>query len=119
TDPVPLTVATPPLLLAQVTVRPVNALPLASLGVAVSWTACPACTLAVAGLTPTDATGTVVTDTVAEALCPSLVAVMVAEPAAAAVTTPVPLTAATLALLLAHVIARPASALPFASLSVT
>ena len=118
TRPLPLTVATPTLLLAQVTVRPLSAPPLASLGVAVSCTVCPVCTLAVAGLTLTDATGTIVTDTVAEPLCPSLVAVIVAEPAAAAVTTPVPLTAATAALLLAQVIARPASVLPFPSLSV-
>ncbi len=114
----PLTVATPALLLAQVTERPLNAVPLASLGVAVSWTACPAWTLAVAGLTLTEATGTAVTDTVAVPLYPSLVAVIVAAPTAAALTTPVPLTMATPALLLAHVMARPASVLPFASWSV-
>ena len=119
TNPVPLTVATPPLLLVHVTVRPLNALPLASFGVAVSWKVCPACTLAVAGLTVTDATetGTAVTDTEAVPLCPSLVAVIAADPAAAAVTSPAPLTAATPVLLLRHVIARPDSVLPFASLS--
>src|SRR5439155_22253849 len=51
-------------------------------------------------------------------LCPSLVAVIVAEPAAAAVTSPLPLTLATGVLLLDHVTARPASALPLASLRV-
>src|SRR5437868_6210716 len=110
--------ATPTLLLAHVTVRPLNAVPPASLGVAVSWTVWPACTLAAAGLTVTEATGTVVTDTVAVPLCPSLVAVMVAEPTVAAVTSPAPLTVATPVPLLAQVMARPASVLPFASLRV-
>src|SRR5438270_142704 len=118
TTPLPLTDATPTLLLAHVTVRPLNAVPPASLGVAVSWTVWPACTLAAAGLTVTEATGTVVTDTVAVPLCPSLVAVMVAEPTVAAVTSPAPLTVATPVLLLAQVMARPASVLPFASLRV-
>src|SRR2546429_958614 len=44
--------------------------------------------------------------------------VIVAAPTAAALTPPVPLTVATPALLLAHVMARPASVLPFASVSV-
>src|SRR5947209_7026054 len=105
TRPLPLTVATPTLLLAQVTVRPLSAPPLASLGVAVSCTVCPVCTLAVAGLTLTDATGTIVTDTVAEPLWPSLVAVIVADPAATPATRPVPLTVAAPVLPLAHVFA--------------
>jgi hypothetical protein len=57
TSPPVLTVATLGLLLAHVTVRPVSGLPFASLGVAVSCTVAPATTLAVAGLTVTDATG--------------------------------------------------------------
>src|SRR2546425_8423652 len=61
TNPLPLTVATAGLLLAHVTVRPVSGVPLASFGVAVSWTVCPAWTLAGAGLTVTDATGTCTT----------------------------------------------------------
>ena len=118
TKPLALTVATPTLLLAHVTVRPLKALPPASLGVAVSWTVCPASTLAVVGLTVTDATGTVVTDTAAVPLCPSLVAVIVAEPTPAAVTSPAALTVTTPVLPLAQVVARPVSGLPLASLSV-
>jgi len=52
TRPLPLTVATPVLLLPHVTTRPVNALPLASCGVAVSCAVCPIATLTDAGLTP-------------------------------------------------------------------
>src|SRR5437879_12837645 len=58
TSPLPLTVATAVLSLAHVTVRPASGVPLASFGVAVSWTVFPALTLAGAGLTVTDATGT-------------------------------------------------------------
>src|SRR5256886_13316920 len=74
--------------------------------------------MSVIALTGTEATGTVVTDTVPGPLCPSLVAVIVAEPTAAAVTSPLPFTAATPVLLLAHVMARPTSVLPLASVSV-
>src|SRR6266480_3452548 len=49
-------------------------------------------------------------------LCPSLVAVIVAEPAATPVTRPLPFTLATAALLLAHVTTRPVSVLPGESL---
>ena len=44
--------------LVHVIVRPVRGAPVASFGVAVSWTVAPTCTLADAGLTSTDATGT-------------------------------------------------------------
>src|SRR5207249_1150622 len=81
TRPLALTVPTEVLLLAHVTVRPVSVLPFASFGVAVSWTVCPACTEAGAGLTVTDATGTSVTVTTDVPLCPSDVAVIVVEPA--------------------------------------
>ena len=57
TTPAPLTVATPPLLDAQLTVRPLSALPAESRGVAVSCTVLPAATLTAAGLRTTDATG--------------------------------------------------------------
>src|SRR5437016_13443106 len=46
TSPLPFTVATAVLLLDQVTTRPDNGLPFASLGVAVSCTVAPCCTLA-------------------------------------------------------------------------
>src|SRR5207244_6860660 len=51
-------------------------------------------------------------------LCPSLVAVMVAEPAATPLTSPLPLTVAADVLLLCQVTVRPTSGLPFASLGV-
>src|SRR6266498_5176221 len=56
-SPLPDTVTTPGALVAQLTLRPVREVPLASFGVAVSCTVCPTATLAVAGLTATDATG--------------------------------------------------------------
>src|SRR5437773_446423 len=58
------------------------------------------------------------TVTVALPLCPSLVAVIVAEPAAAPVTKPLPVTLATDVLLLAHVTVRPDNGVPFASFGV-
>src|SRR5947208_8277156 len=118
TSPLELTVATAVLLLDHVIVRPDSALPFASFGVAVSWTVLPAGTLAVAGLTVTEATGTCTTVMADVPLCPSLVAVMVAEPATFPVTSPLVLTVATAVLLLDHVIVRPDSGLPFASFGV-
>src|SRR6266571_5325082 len=105
TTPLALTVATAVLLLAQVTVRPLSGFPLASFGVAVSCTVWPICTDAAA-------TGTLVTVIVAVPLCPSEVAVIVADPAATPVTRPLALTVATDALPLAQVTVRPESGLP-------
>src|SRR5438034_7552819 len=106
TSPLPFTVATGVLLLDQVTTRPVSGLPLASFGVAVSCTVCPATTLAGDGLTVTEATGTctVIADV---PLWPSDVAVVVAVPAVTPLTSPLPFTVATGQLLLAHVTTRP------------
>src|SRR5947207_13066202 len=59
TSPLELTVAADVLLLAQAIARPDSGLPAASFGVAVSCGALPAGTLAEAGLTVTEATGTV------------------------------------------------------------
>src|SRR5437879_2500665 len=118
TNPLPFTVAMDPLPLAQTIVRPVNTLPDPSLVVAVSCAVWPTCTLADAGLTVTVATGTFETDTVAVPLCPSLVAVMVAEPVVTPVTSPLPLTVATDPLLLVQTIERPVSTFPDASLVV-
>src|SRR5437764_408939 len=117
-SPVAVTVATAVLLLPQLTVRPDNGLPLASFGVAVSCTVWPTCTDAVLGLTVTDATGTVLTVTVAVPLCPSLVAVIVAAPAVTPVTIPPPLTVATAVLLLPQLTGRPDNGLPLASFEV-
>src|SRR5207244_2737605 len=117
-SPLPLTVATAVLPLAHVTIRPESALPLASFGVAVSCWVCPGCRLTVAGLTVTDATGTLVTVIAAVPRLPSLVAVIVAPPAAPAaapVTRPFPFTAATALLALDQLIVRPDSGFPFAS----
>src|SRR6266567_6549688 len=118
TSPLPFTVATGVLLLAHVTTRPVSGLPLASFGVAVSCTVCPTCTLAGDGLTVTEATGTCTTVMADVPLCPSLVAVIVAEPAVTPVTSPVPFTLAAEVLLLDQVIDRPVRMLPFASFRV-
>jgi hypothetical protein len=119
TSPPDDTVATAALLVAHVTTRPVSGLPFASFGLAVNCTVCPTATLAEEGLTATDATGATVTAIVAVPLFPSLVAVIVAEPAAFAVTDPVALTVAMVVLLLAHAIVRPVSTLPAESFVVT
>src|SRR2546425_13288072 len=58
------------------------------------------------------------TMTVALPLLPSLVAVIVADPAATPVTTPLALTVAIAPLLVAHVTARPLRGFPLASLGV-
>jgi len=118
TRPVPLTVAIPGLLLVQVTGRPDSGFPFASFGVAVNWIVWATVRLADAGLIATDATGTALTANAAVPLCPSLVAVTVAEPAALAVTKPLPVTVATAPLLLAHVTGRPESGFPFPSFGV-
>ena len=75
----------------------------------------PTTTLAEAGVTLTLATGTGVTVIVAVPVIPSTVAVIVALPAATAVTTPAALTVATAGVPLLHVTARPVSAFPAAS----
>src|SRR2546430_438613 len=118
TSPELITVATDVLLLDQVTARPERAAPFASLGVAVSWTVCPAWTVAVGGVTSTVATGTLVTVIDAVPLLPSLVAVIVAEPGATPKTSPELFTVATDVLLLDQLTARPERAAPFASLGV-
>src|SRR5205809_908412 len=118
TRPLPLTVATLGLLLVHVTVRPVSVPPAESFGVAVSCTVCPTVRLVVAGEIATEATGTVVTVSAAVLLLPSLVAVIVAEPAATPATRPLPLMVATLGLPLVHVTIRPVSVPPAESFGV-
>src|SRR5712692_3251558 len=118
TTPPVLTKATGALSVDHAIVRPVKGLPLASRGVAVSCTVCPTVTLAVAGLTVTDATGTLVTVMAAVLVALSHAAVMMAVPAASAVTSPVPFTVATPGLPLVHVTARPVKTFPFASFGV-
>src|SRR5207248_5791214 len=89
TRPLPPTVATEVLELAHVTSRPVRELPFASFSVAPSCTVRPTPTLAVAGLTTSEATGT---GTVIPAvpLRPSLVAVIVDAPTLPPLTRPPP-----------------------------
>src|SRR5437899_2345974 len=118
TRPLALTTAAAVLSLDHVTARPERVLPFASLGVAVSCTVLPAATLAEAGETATEATATSVTVIAAVPLCPSLVAVIVADPGARPVTLPLTSATATEVLLLDQAIARPNSALPLASFGV-
>src|SRR5205807_6079780 len=84
--------------------------------VAVSCVVVPTKTFAVAGLTTTDATGTVDTVPAAVPLCPSLVAVIVTAPTAPPVTSPVADTVAMAVFELVHATARPVNTFPAASL---
>jgi hypothetical protein len=110
------TVAIAGSLLVHVTVRPLSAFPCASRGTAVAWVVPPTAMVALPIDTLTLATGTGVTVTAAVPLTPSLVAVIVTEPGATPVTTPVPAsTVATAVFDELHVTVRPPSGLPCAS----
>src|SRR3989454_10861708 len=89
TKPLPFTAAIDGALLAQVTVRPVSALPLASFGVAVSCAVPFVGIVAGLGVPSTEATGRGVTDTIALPLLPSPVAGIGADPAAIPCSSPV------------------------------
>src|SRR5438552_10363658 len=117
TSPVPLTEARLGALLAQVTTRPLSGLPRESFGVAVTCNAAPTKMPATAGVIVTVATGTFVTEMADVPFFPSLVAVIMAEPAATPVTNPLVLTVAT-AVLLTHVTVRPVRGVPFESFGV-
>src|SRR5690349_22764983 len=94
-------------------------LPVASVGVAVSGPVPGIATSAALGVTVTEATGASVTLTVAVPLWPSLVAVIVTgPPAPTPVTRPLEFTLAMVLSLDCHVMTRPVSGLPFASLGV-
>jgi len=112
TSPLLLTVAIPAALVLHDTVRPESGFPAESRGVAVNCRVWPTVRLRLAGLTVTDATGTTTTATVTEADFPSLVAVIVAVPAALAVTSPLLLTVTTPAALVLHDTVRPESGFP-------
>src|SRR6185503_12595033 len=118
TRPLAETVATPVGLLDQVTMRPLSTLPAESLVVALSCAVPPTTRPAVAGTTVTVATGTAVTVIDDVANLPSLVAVIVADPAATAVTRPLAETVATAGALLDQVTTRPLNTLPAESLVV-
>src|SRR5439155_5005128 len=74
TSPLASTVATAPLFVAHVTMWPLSGLPLASLRLATSCCVAPSERVALAGLTDKEATGLLVTITVASALKPLPVA---------------------------------------------
>src|SRR5437660_5836628 len=118
TRPLLLTVATAVLELDHVTVRPDSGVPPASLGVPVSCTVWPACTDAEGGVTSTVATGTFVTVTDEVPLFPSLVAVIVADPAVTPETSRSVERRAGKELELDHVTVRPERGFPPASLGV-
>jgi hypothetical protein len=123
TAPLEFTVAAAELLVDQVIVCPVMTFPSASLTVAVSVVVAPTANEAVEGATVTVVTtggggGTAVTVTVDVPDLPAHVAVIVAEPAATPLTTPLEFTVAADALLVDHVIVCPVMALPWASLTV-
>jgi hypothetical protein len=108
--PLELTVATAVLLDAQVTVCPVITFPFWSFTVAVKACVAPAriealdgATVTVVGVGGGGGGGTAVTVTLAVPDLPDDVAVIVAEPAATPVTTPLPLTVAAAVLLDDHV----------------
>src|SRR5690349_7189883 len=112
TSPLPFTVACAVLSLDQVTTRPVSGVPPPSLGVAVSWTVLPTSTLAGAGVTVTEATGTPDTVIAEVPLLPSHVAVTFAPPGATPVTRPLPFTVASAVLSLDQVTVRPVIGAP-------
>jgi hypothetical protein len=114
TNPTPFTVATEELLVDQLTTRPVNKVPLASRGDAVSCTVSPTSTVDELGVNCNDATGVSCTVMADEPDWPSLVAVTVAVPTARPVTTP-PLTVAAVVLLLTQLTTRFVRTLPEAS----
>jgi deoxyribose-phosphate aldolase len=120
TTPLELTVAAAVLLLDQVTVCPVITLPFWSLTVAWRVVVVPATIDTDGGATVTVVTtgGTAVTVMLDVPVFPELVAVIVAEPAATPVTTPLELTVAAAVLLLDQVTVCPVITLPFWSLTV-
>jgi hypothetical protein len=110
-----LTESTAGLLDTQFTVRPTNVLPAASFGIAVSCWIWPRTTGVVGADSVSELTGTGTTVRGALPLFPSLVAAMLALPAAIEVTKPVPDTVATPVLSEDQTMARPANTLLFAS----
>jgi hypothetical protein len=119
TSPLESTVAMSMSPVVQLTDLPVSAVPFWSRGVAVNWAVPATVTVAVSGLTSTEATGTGTTVTLALPLCPSLVAVTLVEPGATAVTRPVDgLTVATDAFPIDQVTVRPVSTVPSCALVV-
>src|SRR5689334_17381546 len=118
TRPVLLAVAVAGALLVHVTVRPVSVPPAAFFRVTDICFVAPTATLALAGLSVTEATGAAVTVIAALPLAPPLVAVIVALPAATPETRPAADTVATAVLLDVHVNDGPLIAVPDESAAV-
>jgi hypothetical protein len=118
TTPVAETVATVGLAEFHATGRSVRTVPFASFTVAANVVVCPITTLALVGAIVTELTGATVTTTVVEPLFPSLVAVIVAVPAATPVIRPADDTEAIALLLEPHVTTRFVTMVPRASLTV-
>src|SRR2546426_1902240 len=97
------------------TVNTVPAIPASSVVVPLSWLEQLPISPAPTSTTLEPGGGAGVTVTAAVPFLPSLVAVIVAAPAATPVTSPLPFTVATAGLSLAHVTVRPASGVPVAS----
>jgi hypothetical protein len=118
TRPVGDTVATAGALVAQVTTRSETTLPFTSSTFALNWRVDLATIDAPGGRMLTDPTATLEIVSSADPLFPSLVAVIVALPAATAVTVPCAETVATAVFELDHATAGPVTTLPEASFSV-
>jgi hypothetical protein len=118
TIPAVVTVATLGLDVPHVMVRPVSTLPAESLSVALTCSFAPTVSVSFLGASVTEDTGTSVTVIVDVPLFPSLVAVIVAEPGATAVTSPEAETVASAVALDDHVTVRSVSTLPPASRTV-
>jgi hypothetical protein len=102
----------------QVTGRSVRTVAFMSFTVAPSVVVCPITTLVFAGATVTEFTGAIVTVTAVDALLPSLVAVIVADPGPTAVMTPADDTVATAEALVVHATTRFVTTVPLTSLTV-
>lgn len=112
TSPLPFTVAVALSLDDQLVVRPVRTLPFASRSVTDNCTVPLVTTLAECGLTLTEATGGAETVIPTVPVLPSLVAAIVAEPTATAVTRPLLDTFATDVFDDDHAMVRPPNAVP-------
>jgi hypothetical protein len=117
TSPLDETDATAAFELDQDTLLP-SGFPLASRGVAVSWTVCAGARMAEVGLTETEATTGAAIVTVAVPLLPAAEAVIVADPIAFPVTTPLDETDAVALFDVLHVTDTPLTVLPDASFAV-
>ncbi len=115
TRPADVTVATCALLVDQATACPPNGAPDASRTCAVNCVLCPTTRAPLSGARAMLATGTCETVIEATPVCPSQLALMIAPPAATAVTSPPAVTVATVVLLDDHVTGRPDSTCPSAS----